>query len=297
MGNSNGHDTRAVTRVVPNDVPVMATVVVDETDSFVDPKQFTIIKNLIDTNLDMFNNYLNSRKTVGDMALYTRELKILIDHSLFIAAVLMDRPVSLQRYNPDSENFASILKSWAVVLAIETENIGFYLSFCNSYSDVKIKYKSLDDPRLTYTQVKTFLDDLMMRRRLNILSAKTHDLAGCHVYRAARFVLEQNDDYDTNGKYLRRLHAIEPLDIPFTEYVKRAGTADEDTLKFFAELNQERYDMLVDKVDWNLTSVKNSNCALFLSDDAFERAMGLVWSRELEEKYRERRAKYHSKTV
>lgn len=284
---------------------------VDHTDSFIDPEQFRIIRNVISTDINMFENYLRTRKTVGDVELYTRELKILVDNEMFVAATmyvscrkhridyavaLANRPVSLRSIVPIAENFMAIMVNWAFISAIRTGNLDHFSVFRKMHKNAHllIRHEALEDPQLTYKQVKKVLNKNSMWYIVNMLSkGKTHSMAEIGAYRAARYILTQRYDYATYACHLRRLHAIEPLDIPLEWYVKLAKTGCSETCKFLAELNQTRYDELVDVIDWNSDRPGLDTCTLYLSDAAFERAMGLVWDRELVEKYRGARAVHH----
>lgn len=302
----------------PKNAPAVAKIVVNETDSFVNPEKFKIIKNLINVDLNMFKKYLNDRRTVGDTDLHTRELKILIDNGLFAAAymyeskdtyrwrsrywdvdysvVLANRPVSLQRYTANADNFKYIIVNWVAIIAADIGTTQLYLDFLACHRGAMFNYLPLEDPRLTYAKVKTFLNDLLARNRITI-EQTTHKLASIGAFRAARVVLEYKGDYRTWDEHARRLYAIEPFNVPPSVYTDLTKADYYGAFGFLAEMNQELYDAQVEKIDWNTIDARYSNRAVFLSDAAFERAMNMVWKDNYVNDYREQRARHRVKTV
>lgn len=269
------------------------------TDSFVSREQTEIIKNLISAGSGMFENYLHTRRTIVDSALCTRELKILLDNHLFSAALLYIRsypirpaynvifanaPASIRALESDMDH-THIILHWYTIVAIRTNATDEHLF--NAYKkwdlyDHGFKYQILDDPCITYEQVKKFLRAATARACYDVdrdISTKVINGA----YRTARYILEHKNYHHLCAKHLPQLHAIEPLDIPLQTYINyaRSGYCIRDLFKFLGGLNQERYDMLVDKVDWNSMSPTTRICVVFLSDGAFEHAMNMVWKDEL----------------
>lgn len=88
MGASNAKPKDIVVPV-PEPTPeiVVGQLVPDDTESFVLPEQYAVMKNIIDGDKsEVFGNYLRNRATVPDRDLQTRELKLLFDAGAFTCA-------------------------------------------------------------------------------------------------------------------------------------------------------------------------------------------------------------------